>query len=97
MKKARKSIMQKFYNEFKRAENTLLAHCYGNYSRAKERAFDHCKRKAFEWYADRERIISHNCNVFTYGFTGMHPETGEAVFVVITRDYDRYIPLDELD
>lgn len=97
MKKATKSTMQKFYNQFKRSENTILTHCYTNYSQAKERAFDYCKRKGFEWYADRERIISHNCNVFTYAFTGLHPETGECVFVVITRDYDRWIPLAELD
>lgn len=92
------------YQEFLKSNMYELRHLYNNYSVHKENAFDYCQQLFHKYYSDYNdtlRILGGNCMTFSVGFTGEIPDekTGEIkkAFFYITKNYDRYILIDELD
>lgn len=65
-----------------------IGECYGRYSVAKQHAYDYC-RKLFDKYDGADFIItSYNTFSFTASFDFSHPQTGEAMRAIITRDHN---------
>lgn len=74
-----------------------LEECYKDYSYSKGSAYGYCMRLANEYNADKIGITGHNCMTFTFCFTGEEPTTHRKIFAFITKDYDRFIYLDEVE
>lgn len=73
-----------------------LRDCYAKHSTAKENAYHYCIRLYLDTPAGRQpRIIGYNSMTFSFGFIGKH--NGKDAFFYITRDYDRFIYLDEIE
>jgi hypothetical protein len=83
------------YNQYKRSHTTELWQCYDRFSYNKERAMEYCKKLVAKYNGYTGKIIGHNCMVFSFGFVGEYDN--RPAFFYITRDYDRYIYLDELE
>lgn len=71
-----------------------LNNCYDTHSIYKSRAEQYCLDLLRQYNGEGFTIIGHNCMTFSVGFIG-EIENRKAFFY-ITRDYDRYIFLDEL-
>lgn len=61
---------------------------YGRFSEAKQRAWEYCVNKMREYNGESLRIVSHNVNIFTAGFSFINGETGVLQFYYITPNYD---------
>jgi hypothetical protein len=84
------------YEQYQKSNATQLYHVYGTFSANKQRAIEYCFNLAAQYGAfGRGRILSHNSMVFSYGFIGEYEN--RPAFFYITRDYDRYIFIDELN
>lgn len=88
-----KNIKSAFYC-YEKSTNYTLSDCYANNSYAKERAFNYCISQMIAHNGSGLKIIGYNCMTFSVGFMG--EINGKSAFFYITRDYDRYIYLDEL-
>ena len=84
------------FERYQTSDLYTLRDCYARPSENKERAMDYCIEQYHKWHGRQPRIIGYNSMVFSFGFIGKHPENGLDIFVYITRDYDRYIYLDEM-
>lgn len=73
-----------------------LRDCYERPSYNKERAFDYCLELVQKYNGRQPRIIGYNTMQFSFGFIGSY-DGNKPAFFYITRDYDRYINLDELE
>lgn len=88
--------IKRAYIEFNHIGPCRLSDCYNRYSEAKEAAYDYCLDLVNRYNGGWSyRIISYNTTMFTFGFIG--EIDGKPAFFYITRDYDRYIYLDELE
>ena len=84
------------YEQFKRSRITELWQCYDKYSYNKEKAMEYCKKLANKYHANSwVCILGYNTCTFSVGFVGTF--NGEPAFFYITKDYDRFIYLDELE
>lgn len=72
-----------------------LADCYTSNSRAKENAFAYCRELVEKYNGRQGRIIGYNSQTFSYGFIGYIGN--KQAFFYITKDYDRFILVDELE
>lgn len=92
-------IAQAHTGQWMKSNNTELYQVYGSYSVYKARAFEYCKALMHDLNGYGLRILSFNSQAFTVGFEFADPETGEAMFAYITKDYDRfcYWPIVEKD
>ncbi|MBO5715280.1 MAG: hypothetical protein J6S23_02660 [Clostridia bacterium] len=86
--------IKRAHDTYMRSQLYTLNDCYVNHSYAKERAFDYCRTLVSMYNGRQGRIIGANCMTFSYGFIG--EINGRPAFFWITRDYDRYIYIDEL-
>lgn len=82
------------YKRFLTSTHTELLDCYARPSKAKYEAFRRCISLARLFNYNRHRILAYNSNTFSFGFTGVIDN--KPAFFYITKDYDRYIFLDEL-
>ena len=94
-----KNIKNAFVS-YSKSTNYCLCDCYGNFSQAKENAMEYCKNLMQKLNGYGLKIIGFNSMTFSVGFIGEIPDnkTGEIkkVFCYITRDYDRYIFIEDL-
>lgn len=88
--------IKRAYNDFSNSHLYTLYDCYGTFSIYKQRAFNYCRELYEKYNGFSGKIIGFNSQTFSYGFTGTHPDDGRAIFVYITKDYDRYIYIDEI-
>ena len=88
-------IMAAAYNSYLKSSDRELWHVYGKYSEYKVAAMEYCKKLAADHCAPSVYIIGHNCNTFSVGFVGVKDE--KETFFYITKDYDRFIYMDELE
>lgn len=87
--------IKRAFEDWKKATATELWHVYGRFSQAKVNAMEYCKSLMEKHNGYGLRIVSHNLNVFTVGFLG--EIDGKEAFFYITRDYDRFATVDELN
>lgn len=82
------------YNAWKNSRDSELYHVYKDASALKWQAMEYCKKLCRDLDGHWFRIIGHNCMTFSVAFIYADPETGEEMMAYITRDYDRFFPLD---
>lgn len=83
--KATTKQAQGFIESYNRATATTLSDVYGSYSTAKARAFRYCMERVEEENGYGPRIISCNCNVFTFAFkvdNGLRVETAQNSYFI---------------
>lgn len=83
--KATTKQAQGFIKSYNRATATTLNDVYGSYSTAKARAFRYCMERVEKENGNRPRIISSNCNVFTFAFlvdNGLRVETAQNSYFI---------------
>ena len=94
MTHTKSKVIKGAYMQWKYAYAASLGEVYSSYSQAKQNAMDYCRNLMYKHNGCALRIIGHNCMTFSVGFLG--DVDGRDAFFYITRDYDRYIFLDEL-
>ena len=62
-------LLRGAYESWKRSTDYELWHVYDNFSDNKVRALDYCRELQYCLDGRRLRIVSHNCMVFTFGYT----------------------------
>lgn len=83
--KATTKQAQRFIESFNRATATTLNDVYGRCSTEKWRAFRYCMDIMQKENGNRPRIISSNCNVFTFAFqvdNGLRVETAQNSYFI---------------
>ena len=85
------------YRRWQNSSDTELYHVYDSFSQAKANAFEYCRRLEAEFHGTGLRIVGHNSMQFTAGFTGVDPETGEVMFMYITKSKDWYAPITDIE
>lgn len=88
-------VIKNAYNSYIKSNLCTLSDCYRNASYNKQCAYDYCLSLMLKYNGQAGCIIGYNCMVFSFGFIG--EIYGRQAFFYITRDYDRYIYLDELN
>lgn len=73
---------------YERSTATKLSDVYGRYSRAKEKAFEHCRDLCYKYRGHNLKIITASKWMFTAGFEFENLETGEIMFMYITKSYN---------
>jgi ERCC4-type nuclease len=88
------------YNKYDNSYNYCLFDCYNKYSSNKEDAFNYCRKLLIDYDGSGLKIISFNSHYFSAGFIAdmADQKTGKIkkAFIYITKNYDRYIFLDEI-
>ena len=72
---------------------TDLRSAYGRYSKDKADAWDYCMKLCSEKNGEGLKVISANSWRFTAGFVYPDAETGELMFMYITKEYDQPVSL----
>lgn len=98
-----KKFMRNHYNYFIEHLEKLpyrLEDCYTRYSAAKQNAYNYCMdlfMNKYNGYAHLTKfaILGYNTMQFSFAFIG--EIDGKEAFFYITRDYDRYIFVDEME
>ena len=83
------------FQDYSHSHNYNLFDCYERPSRNKEEAMEYCKRLMHEYSGKALKIIGYNTMTFSVGFLGT--VNGRAAFIYITKTYDRYIYMDEME
>lgn len=83
------------YRRFNDSATMYLYQCYDMPSMAKTNAFNYCMDLFNKYNGTKFRIIGYNTMQFSFGFIGSIGN--DKAFFYITKDYDRYILLDEID
>ena len=86
-----KRMANNYLAQWKQSSDTQLSDVYGRYSKAKEKAFDYCQELYYELDGKGFRIITHNLNIFTAGFSFFDKEDGNKKFMAITPSYNAVI------
>lgn len=94
MRHAKRTEIGGAYARYQKATARDLNEVYSRYSQAKQAAYDYCMNLVREYYGYSPRIIGANTCTFSFGFIGVID--GKEAFFYITRDYDRYIFIDEM-
>lgn len=95
MVECKRKFMKGVFKCYLMSNTYRLRDVYKSYSFYKERAFEYCRDLVAKYNGTQGKIINFNSNVFTYGFIG--EIEGKQAFFYITRDYDRYIYLEDLE
>lgn len=85
------------YDRWERSSDCELYHVYGSFSQDKAKAWEYCKELEAKFTGTGLRIISHNGWKFSAGFTGVDPDTGEVMFMYITKSKDWYAPITDIE
>lgn len=94
MKIENTKLMRAKYREYRLADPTdNLFKFYERPSEAKWEALEDCKRLMTELDGHGLKILSANGWAFTVGFICPYPDTGEELFVYITKDHNRFIKI----
>ena len=83
------------YENWERSRNYDLYDCYANPSANKIAAMRYCCNIFIDHDGADMKIIGYNTMTFSVGFMGI--VDGRNAFIYITKDYDRYIFMDELE
>lgn len=94
MKHTKNAQIKGAFTAYQRATARYLHEVYRSWSNAKESAYDYCTDLMLKYQGHSPRIIGANTCTFSFGFIGVID--GKEAFFYITRDYDRYIFLDEM-
>lgn len=101
MKETKTKQLKRAYKQYRKSDNYDLRDCYGRFSEAKAQAWDYCIDLYLKYNGYALKVIGHNSMQFSAGFVGEIADavTGELkkAFFYITRDYDRYILLDDCE
>jgi len=81
------------YSAWKRSSYTDVYHAYGSISKGKRDAWDYCVDLCKKYNGEGLKVISRNCHKFTAGFEYVDKETGEIMFMYITKGYDQAVPV----
>lgn len=95
MIECKRKFMKGMFNHYLMSNDYRLRDVYKSYSIHKERAFDYCRNLVAKYNGTQGKIISFNTTCFTYGFIG--EIEGKQAFFYITKDYNRYIYLEDLE
>lgn len=93
MEKAVTEFMKQKYRNYLRSDMKTIWDLYDRPSKRKINAFFNCKDLFNEMNGENFKVVGGNSMIFSVGFTC--DIDGEPVYVHITRDHDRYIPLKE--
>lgn len=85
------------HDRWERSSDCELYHVYGRYSQAKVNAWEYCKELEAKFTGTGLRIIGHNSSFFSCGFEGLDPDTGEVIFMYITKSKDWYAPVTDIE
>lgn len=88
-----KSVLR-HYDRYSRSFDRELSDVYGTYSVFKERAYSDCLRKMAQHNGYDGRIVSHNSNIFTFGFRFVNAD-GERCYCHITPTRCYYTRIDD--
>ena len=83
------------FQDYSRSHNYNLFDGYKRPSRDKEKALEYCKRLMHEYNGNTLKIIGYNSMTFSVGFLGT--VDGRTAFIYITKSYDHYIYMDEME
>jgi len=72
---------------------TDLRSAYGQYSREKADAWEYCQDLCRKKNGEGLKVIHANSWKFTAGFVYPHQDTGELMFMYITKSYDQEVSL----
>lgn len=95
MEYCKKKLIKNAYESYLKSYNYCLSDCYSNWSYHKEDAFNYCRDLVNKYEGRQGRIIGYCIMSFSYGFIGKI--NNKEAFFYITRDYDRYIYLEDLE
>lgn len=84
-------MMKEVYRRYKNSDYYGLYSCYDRPSPNKISAYRKCEEMADKFNGNGGKIIGYNCNTFSYGFVGSI--NGRKAFFYITRDYNRFMYL----
>lgn len=93
MEKAVTKFMKQKYRNYLRSDMETIWDLYDRPSKRKVDAFFNCKDLFNKMNGENFKVVGGNSMIFSVGFTC--DINGEPVYVHITRDHDRYIPLKE--
>ena len=82
------------YHRYNKSYNYSLRDVYSSFSREKEKAFEYCNNLAAKHNGKAVKIIGACSHAFSVGF--LCEIDNRPAFAYITRDYDRYIFIDEI-
>ena len=88
-------VIKNAHAAYVRSNLYTLNDCYTNASYYKQKAFNYCRDLVQKYNGRQGRITGYNSQVFSYAFVG--EIDGKPAFFYITRDYDRFIYIDELE
>lgn len=80
------------YDAYLYSDDYMLSQVYDSWSTAKQKAYDYCLNLARECDYLSYAIVSHNCFMFTFGFTFVCNE--HIWYAHITKEYDYVMRLD---
>ena len=83
------------YQSYEKSTLYSLNDCYATASYYKQKAYNYCKDLCKKYGGHGFKIIGYNTTAFSVGFIGYINEN--EAFFYITKDYDRYIYIDELE
>lgn len=83
------------FEDYNRSRLYDLFDCYERPSRAKENAMEYCKTLCHQYSGRALKIIGYNTMTFSVGFIGTVDD--RPAFIYITKTYDRYIFIDEME
>lgn len=95
MKHTTTKTIKNAHNSYIKSNLYTLNDCYTNASYYKQIAYNRCRDLVKEYNGRQSRIIGYNSQTFSFGFIGTINE--KPAFFYITKDYDRYIYIDELE
>ena len=96
MKHANTTQMKNAYHQFLGQYFQSLRDCYDRPSEAKEAAYDYCLDLCNRYNCSYNyTIMGYNTFSFSFGFAG--EINGKEAFFYITKSYDRFIYLDEIE
>lgn len=83
-------IAKAHITQWEYSSNYQLEDVYKTYSVFKARAWKYCIDLMSDLNGWCPKVLSANSQAFTVGFEFSDPETGEAMFAYITKDYNRF-------
>ena len=86
--------MKNRINCYNNSSDTSLNDVYKKYSYAKKVAWEYCIALCKYYNGKNLKVIGHNCNFFSAGFTFVDKETGVIKFMYIAPTYNREVDYD---
>lgn len=77
------------YEAYLRSEMYSLEQAYGRYSDAKAKAWAYCRELMYKNDGYNLKVVSKNTSFFSAGFLFINKETGEEMYMHITKSADK--------